>query len=583
MRRILAAFFVCGSTWLAGPAWAFQTSSPADALSDPNPAVRERAADALGAAEGAEAASAAAALSKALGDQTDTVRWRAARALARLGPSADVAVPALSQALSDSSPLVRAHAALALGAVGKAAQPAADGLFKLVVDPEASVRRASLRALRSLRLDPGVVLPRVSKILGDADPAVASLAVQTMVEAGPAALPALAQALAQPESRYWATLGVADLGPQAGSLAPEVAQILEDPSAKPHVVVQAITALGEMGPSAAVAEPQLLRVLQGNQVWAQYPAVFAAGRIGLKSAVPALRDLARSNDPLLSAMSVWAMARIEPKNAELVKRAFTTLAANLRAEDSVLKLASARALGELEAPPELISPEFIEVVRGLDPEVRAALAEGIASRGAAVVPRLAQALSLENRRVFALGILARIGPAAAPAAGQIAAAARASGDAEFQREAAFALAAIGPGAAPATDYLVELLTTGAPPLRYAASYALGRIGPGAAKAESALRPLLTGDDAFLRTAAAWALLKIDPAKNADVQPTAIGLFTAALADERPQVRAAMAQALAEQGPAAKTALPALERALHDPDEGVRDAAAEAIEQIDAQR
>jgi HEAT repeat protein len=362
-----------------------------------------------------------------------------------------------------------------------------------------------------------------------------------------------------------------------------LAKILDDPKVaqqQPQLILQVLTALGEIGPAAVVAEPQLVRVLEGKQTWAQYPAVYAVGRIGAKAALPALRKLAQSKDPLLSSMSLWAMARLEPSNGELVKQAFTTLAANLGSADRRLQLASARALGELDVPPQLIGSEMIDLVRGLDPEIRSALAEAIASRGAAVTPRLVHALSLRDRRDFALIVLRRLGPAASAGVPQIVAAAKAAGDPEFQRECVFTLAAIGPGAAPAMEYLVDVVRNAAPPLQYAASYALGRIGSGAAAATPALRPLLESDDSFLRTAAAWALLKIDPAKNADLQPLAIGLFTAALADERPEVRAAMAQALAEQGPAAKTALPALERALHDREEAVRDAAAEAVSKID---
>jgi HEAT repeat protein len=492
-----------------------------------------------------------------------------------------VAVPALAQALGDKNPMVRAHAALALAAVGKEAQPAAPALLERVVDPETGVRRAALHALRSLGFSRQELLPRLAHVLSKADPATASMAVQTMVESGPAAVPALQAALANPQSQYWALLGVADLGPVAADTAPQVLAIVQDPNAKPHVVVQALTSLSELGPKAAIAEPQVLQILKGNQVWSQYPAVLIAGRTGMKSAVPFLRKLVQSPDPLLSAMAQWAMARCEPDNAELTKRAFATLTANLRNTDNPrLQIVSARALGELPVPAEFITPEVVDVVRGLDPEVHAALAESLAARGEAIVPRLTLFLEKPEGSAFALGILARLGPKAAAAVPAIVSAAQKKTDEQFTREAVFALAAIGPAAAPATNYLVGLIGKGAPPVQYAASYALGRIGAGAAAASPALRSLLTSDDAFLRTAAAWALLKIDPAKNADVQPQAVGLFAAALADERPEVRSAMAQALAEQGSAAKAALPALEKALHDQHEAVRESAAEALEKID---
>jgi HEAT repeat protein len=586
MRRALKIWLFGGLALLASPlaAQAAGVAELTKSLSDENPKVRLAAADSLAKATGAEASEAAAALAGALADKSEEVRWHSARSLAHLGARSAVAVPALSQSLKDSNPLVRAHAALALGAVGKDAQAAAPALLESVVDTETGVRRAALHALRSLGFSRQELLPRLAHVLSKADPATASMAVQTMVEAGPAAVPALKVALADPRSQYWALLGVADLGPVAADAAPQVVAIVQDPNAKPHVVVQALTALSELGPKAAIAEPQVLEILKGNQVWSQYPAVLIAGRTGMKAAVPALRKLVQSPDPLLSAMAQWAMARCEPENAELTKRAFATLTANLSNTDNPrLQVVSARALGELPVPAELITPAVIDLVRGLDPEVHAALAESLASRGEAIVPRLTGFLVQPEGRGFALGILARLGPKAAGAVPAIVAAAEKNADEQFTREAVFALAAIGPAAAPATDYLVSLIRQGAPPVQYAASYALGRIGPGAAAASPALRSLLASDDAFLRTAAAWALLKIDAKKNADVQQQAIELFTAALADERPEVRSAMALALAEQGPAAKAALPALEKTLHDPHEAVRESAAEALEKIDASK
>ncbi|MFO0897629.1 MAG: HEAT repeat domain-containing protein [Pirellulales bacterium] len=586
MRRALTIWLFGGLTLTAWPL-AAQTPSVgelAQSLTDQNPAVRLKAADGLSGAEGDDAAKAAAALGAALADANEEVRWHSARSLARLGAPAAVAVPALSQALSDKNLMVRAHAALALGAIGRAAQPAAPALLQHVVDPDPGVRRAALHALRSLGLSRPQLLPKLAEVLGKADPATASMAVQTIVESGPAAVPALQAALKDPQARYWALLGVSDLGPVAADTAPQIVAILQDPSAKPHVIVQALASLGEIGPKAALAEPQVLKILSGDQRWAQYPAVLVAGRAGLKSAVPALRKLAQDKDPLLSSMALWAMARCEPQNVELTKHAFARLTANLtKTGDRRLQLVSARALGELTVPPELITVEVIDVVRGLDPEVHLALAESIAARGEAVVPRLTAALGQPNGRDFALGILSRLGPQAKAAVPAIVKAAQDNADEQFAREAAFALAAIGPDAAPATEYLIGLIRKGAPPLQYAGSYALGRIGPGAAAAAPVLRGLLTSDDAFLRTAAAWALLKIDPAKNADVQAQAVGLFTAALADERPEVRVTMAQALAEQGPAAKAAAPALQKALHDSHQSVREAAAEALEKIDVNR
>src|SRR5690349_8365854 len=112
MRRALTIWLFGG---LALTAWPLVAQTPsvaelAQSLTDQNPALRLKAADGLSAAEGDDAAKAAAALGAALTDANDEVRWHSARSLARLGTPAAVAVPALSQALSDKNLMVRAHA-----------------------------------------------------------------------------------------------------------------------------------------------------------------------------------------------------------------------------------------------------------------------------------------------------------------------------------------------------------------------------------------------------------------------------------------------------------------------------------------
>ncbi|MHB1037987.1 MAG: HEAT repeat domain-containing protein [Pirellulales bacterium] len=106
---------------------AWRTSVP-----EPRPStIRETAADALariGAAAIPE-------LVAALGDRDEDVRAEAARALARMGPTAKAAVPALIAALGDEHETVRRNAARALGQIGPAAEPAIPALIKAMKEP----------------------------------------------------------------------------------------------------------------------------------------------------------------------------------------------------------------------------------------------------------------------------------------------------------------------------------------------------------------------------------------------------------------------------------------------------------------
>ena len=174
-RRLLAPLLLA---LLAGPAPA---ESP-KGLADPDPAVREHAANAL-AAGGAAAieplvaaladpdpfvAGAAAdslarigeasvpALARALGDAREEVRTGAAIALGKLGPSAAGAVPALVRALSDPKEAVRWTAANAFGTVGRGASSALPALRDALWDRDEDVRRGAALALE--RIDPAAWL-----------------------------------------------------------------------------------------------------------------------------------------------------------------------------------------------------------------------------------------------------------------------------------------------------------------------------------------------------------------------------------------------------------------------------------------
>ena len=102
------------------------------ALSDPDAAIRERAAAALGNA----GPSAIEPLVGALADVDSFVAGAAAAALARIG---EESVPALTQALGARPEAVRAGAAIALGKLGASARPSAPALVRALMRRQNSV------------------------------------------------------------------------------------------------------------------------------------------------------------------------------------------------------------------------------------------------------------------------------------------------------------------------------------------------------------------------------------------------------------------------------------------------------------
>jgi CubicO group peptidase (beta-lactamase class C family) len=132
------------------------------ALSDPEPAVRERAAIALGAGGSA----AIEPLVAALADADAFVAGAAASSLARIGKES---VPALVKALDAKPEAVRAGAAIALGKLGASAQPAAPALVRALADKDAYVRWCAANALAASGLASEPVLAALRESIHDAD------------------------------------------------------------------------------------------------------------------------------------------------------------------------------------------------------------------------------------------------------------------------------------------------------------------------------------------------------------------------------------------------------------------------------
>ncbi len=148
-------------------------------LGDPDPLVREKAAEALGSARPVDESSvraligaladtdpyvagkAAAALAilgqvplgtiaGALRSENVDVRWGAAVALARLGPGAEGAVTGLTEAVKDKDPNVRWAAIAALGNVGPRAGTAVPALLEALADGDSDVRWGASRAIAKI-------------------------------------------------------------------------------------------------------------------------------------------------------------------------------------------------------------------------------------------------------------------------------------------------------------------------------------------------------------------------------------------------------------------------------------------------
>jgi HEAT repeat protein len=309
----------------------------------------------------------------------------------------------------------------------------------------------------------------------------------------------------------------------------------------------AIVLLGQSGENGTIAVPVLIEMLKdqpgftsSENNYFRDAAAKALAQIGL-SAVPALTEALKDEDVNVRAGVSYALGRIGPDAMSAVPQLINTLKNWPKAS-------------KLE-----------------NDYVRDTAANALVNIGSAAVPKLIEALKMQNVDVrggaaYALG---RIGPRAKAAVPTLIEALKASHE-YVRSSAADALGRIGPAAKPAVDALIEALRDGAGEVRSGAAYALGQLGD--KKAIPVLINSLQDQHEHVRGSAASALVRIGPAATVD------GLIEA-LKESHEGTRGGAAHVLGQFGPAARKAVPELIRTLNAQDEYVRDRAANALGRI----
>lgn len=532
------------------------------------------------AALGVKAQAAVPQLTAALKSDDADLQRNAALALAEIGSQAAAAVPVLIEALGDSDGVVRAAAAHALGEIGPSAREATEKLIGTIGDADPAVRREVRSALRAIAPPREVALPLWVKMLETASPTDAAAAVASLAEAGEAAVPALVEALNHQDAAYWACLALSEIGAAAAPAVPKLTELLD--SEEMEVRLQATMALAHIGPAAKPAEAKLIEHLHNDQLaGVRYASAYALGTIGDKAvALPELGKEFDNEDPFLRVAAAWAYVRLIDKDkAPLLARAAQIIVDAMASDDHRVRDLAVRALGDPDIPRESLAPALRRVLQGVrDPQKLMEIVDALATLGPRAVPLCARSLEEKGPlRFYALQLLIKVGPEAAPAVPAIVAT-LADPQPDLRRESLFALGAIGAAAAPATDKIVAKLTDEDTEVRHAACYALGKIGPDAKAALPALQKAMTSEDAFLQMASVWAALKIAPTDHA-LRVKAVPYLIKAVSDERVHVRLEAVNMLGELGADAKTALSALQGALEDESEDVQAAAAVALEAI----
>lgn len=404
-------------------------------LADSQPAVRQRAARALG-RMGSDAAGAVPALLAA--SRAAPGEGGFADALSQIGP---VALPALRAALNgaarpDAERLLSAVASFgepavpclmdmllhpdvrlrrmaesALAGMGEAAHVAIAPLFARAAESDPAARAAALRALVALGAEPGRLQPLLEHALKDSSPEVRRAGLAGLVTQGDPARFGTAPLLDLLGNEAGPIRGVAiralgRLGEKGAPAVPALTGLLGDLALRG----EAITALGKIGPPAVPAVPQLIEAGKtgGADVQATVLSAFAGIGAGADAALPLIRACLGEKDPRVRAAAAQALARVERDSVKTP----AALMPLLKDERPAVRSSAALALAQFGEKAGEARPILLAMLKQEDD--RYVALEALKAIGVTSVAELNQAGIIKDSavRLYVCAQLAQLGPQA---------------------------------------------------------------------------------------------------------------------------------------------------------------------------
>lgn len=337
------------------------------------------------AAIGEKASAAAPALIAAVQSPDKSLRFPATFALGKVRATDADAV--LEKVAGDDDEVLAATASWALAQIHRGEKPfatdAESRLLKVLADDTPAVREGAVAGLSDLapQLDDTEkkkLAATFTALLTDADPGVGQAAGAALIRLGGVCVDTLRSKLADPAMRTNVLEVLAGIGPAAKPALDDLVKELGDADAE-HAS-EAALAIGAIGPEAAAAVPVLGRMVADAKAapGLRYSAAYALGRIGpaAKETLADLRSLAESDDEMMATVAVWAALKADPADKSLFEQAIPLLRRALRAEQDVVRLEAAVALGDI-GPAAGSAIPILELVAEDDPvkDVRRAAAE----------------------------------------------------------------------------------------------------------------------------------------------------------------------------------------------------------------
>lgn len=390
-------------------------------------------------------------LTESLTDKDWRIQWRAVIALRKIGPPARTAVPALVHALDTSrDPMVPEGAAAALGRIGDASEAVLAALERGLSSKLNNVRNNSMDALVALG-EPG--FPTLSKSMASPYPETRGrlLGVLPNYPAhGADVLPAYLAALRDddPGVRYNATLAITAFDGVEEQALPRLREALNEKLA--GLRAPAAAAVLRFVPDDADASNALLDILRGRDENTASRAAWAITFLvtrhraaslpflrkalsdrdpRLRTGVVGLLDYASFGDPALAASLLPLLRDADPdartatlsvlaRCAELDSAAVAAVRPLLRDAERKVRIAAARMLGRGGPASRAAIEDLQQSAESEDAGLRVAATIALArldpAHAASLAPTLVAAMRARPSTDVA-ELLARLGPAAAPA------------------------------------------------------------------------------------------------------------------------------------------------------------------------
>lgn len=294
-------------------------------------------------------------------------------------------------------------------------------LSKQAWGAEYSKRRAAVKKLTELGPQARQAIPVLTKILDrKGDDSVGELAARAVIAIGPdsVSVPLLREILSKRNEKYYIAEALGELGPAAAPAVPELTQLLGN---KGYPVRRArALALGKIGPAAIDALPQLVQALDDPQEYHVYPGQIAQ-----------------------------AIANIGPQAVPYLITALET--ENFRIREGV-----AKTLGEIGADAEAAIPALIEKLSDKDKRPHI-YASALGNIGPKAIPALLSIIEHSNedaiRRMYAVYALGEMGSSAKDTVPELI---KRLEDLTLQIHSIEALGKIGPDAHEAVPHLIEI-------------------------------------------------------------------------------------------------------------------------------